>query len=409
MKILFSHNNFPGQYRRLMGHIADKKGVRAATITLKSNKNRYALPRVDFELHREPKKEIHPALYGVEGNVITGQGAYKALMAHKKKNGSPDIILAHSGWGASLFFKDIFPDAKLLSYYEWYYHCHGGDGEFAERKRYDANAEMRIRMKNTPILHDLAAQDWGQSPTQFQKSRFPSIFHDRISVLHDGVDTEYFSPAEGTEVTIGGKTFTSNDEIITYVGRGMEIYRGFPVFMEAVSKLQKIRPNLHVVVVGEDRIAYGPRRKDGKGMKDEMLEKYKFDMSRLHFTGLQPLSILRDLFRISSAHIYLTVPFVLSWSMLEAMSTGVLLIGSDTEPVRELVKDGENGLLVDFWNVEALVETAVRVLENPQEFEHMRGQARNRILNHYSQADLLPKYWQLITDVAEGRTPKLTP
>ncbi len=409
MKILVSHNNFPGQYRRLMAYVEPMKDVEVATVTLTGNKNKYSLPRVNFAPHRPAHKEIHPAVRSVEDNVIMGQAAYKSLMGYKKKKGSPDIILAHSGWGASLFFKDIFPDAKFLSYYEWYYHCHGGDGEFIERKRYDANAEMRIRMKNTPILHDLAAQDWGQCPTQFQKSRFPEIFHDRISVLHDGVDTEYFSPKEGVKVKVGDKTLTASDEVITYVARGMEAYRGFPQFMEAVSKLQKIRPNLHVVVLGDDRIAYGSKQPDGKGMKEPMLKKFEFDMNRLHFMGLQPLAVMRALLQISSAHIYLTAPFVLSWSMLEAMSTGALIIASDTDPVKELIRDGENGILVDFWHVDALVDKTNKVLDNPKEFEHLRGQARNRIVNHYSTVDLLPKYWQMINDVAEGRTPKLTP
>ncbi|WP_417459288.1 glycosyltransferase [Kordiimonas sp.] len=409
MKIMFSHNNFPGQYRRIMTHIEDMKDVHASTVTLASNKNKYALPRVNFTPHREARKEIHPAIRSVESNVIVGQAAYKSLMAYKKKMGSPDIILAHSGWGASLFFKDIFPDAKFLSYYEWYYHCHGGDGEFIERTRYDANAEMRIRMKNTPILHDLAAQDWGQSPTMFQKSRFPEIFRDRISVLHDGVDTDYFCPEAGSKVTVNGKTLTQNDEVITYIARGMEAYRGFPQFMEAISKLQKTRPNLQVVILGNDRIAYGNRQADGKGLKEPMLEKFDFDMDRIHFMGIQPLAVMRALLRISSAHIYLTAPFVLSWSMLEAMSTGALVIGSDTEPVRELIKDGENGVLVDFWNVDALVDTTNKVLDNQKDFEHLRAQARNHIVNHYATRDLLPKYWQLINDVAEGRTPKLAP
>lgn len=410
MKILFSHNNFPGQYRRLLGYIADMKDVQAAAVTLESNQNGFAIPRIKFKPHREPKKDLHPAVTGVERAVLMGQGAYKSLMEMKKKNGQPDIILAHSGWGAGLFFKDIFPDAKLLNYYEWYYHCHGGDGEFIERQRYDANAEIRIRMKNTPILHDLAAQDWGQSPTHFQKSRFPEIFRNNISVLHDGVDTAFFAPEKGARIDVGGgKILTEHDEVISYVARGMEPYRGFPQFMEAVSKLQKVRPNLHVVILGADRIAYGSQLPSGKGMKEPMLEKFEFDHDRLHFMGLQPLEFLRNLFRITAAHIYLTAPFVLSWSMLEAMSTGALIVGSSTEPVQELITDGENGLLVDFWDNDALVDRVVSVLENPGEFEHMKQSARNRIVNHYSKDDLLPKYWQMITDVAEGRTPKLVP
>ncbi|WP_417451974.1 glycosyltransferase [Kordiimonas sp.] len=410
MKILFSHNNFPAQYHRLLGYISGMKDVRAAAVTLDGNQKEFSIPRVKFKPHREPGKGLHPAVVGVERAVLMGQASYQSLIDMKKKNGSPDIILAHSGWGAGMFFKDIFPDAKLLNYYEWYYHCHGGDGEFLERRRYDANAEIRIRMKNTPILHDLAAQDWGQSPTHFQKSRFPDIFQKNISVLHDGVDVDYFSPGSGVKLKVAeGKYLTEDDEVVSYVARGMEEYRGFPQFMAAVSKLQKQRPNLHVVVLGADRIAYGTRNASGKGLKEPMLKKFEFDHDRLHFMGLQPLEYLRDLFRITKAHIYLTAPFVLSWSMLEAMSTGALIVGSDTEPVRELIRDGENGLLVDFWKTDALVDQVVSVLENPGEYEHLKSSARNRIVNHYAKDDLLPRYWRMITDLVEGRTPSLTP
>ncbi|MCJ9430769.1 glycosyltransferase [Kordiimonas marina] len=409
MKILFSHNNFPGQFRRLVSYIEPMKDVEAMAVTLETNKNKFPLPRAVFRPHREPTDKIHPAVVTTERAVLMGQAAYKTLMGVKEKLGSPDIILSHSGWGASLFFKDVFPDAKLLNYYEWYYHCHGGDGEFLSRRRYSANDELRIRMKNTPILHDLAAQDWGQSPTQFQHSRFPEMFRKNISVLHDGVDVDFFCPQKGISLKVGDVTLTEHDEVVTYVARGMEEYRGFPQFMHAISKLQKRRPNMHVVILGSDRVAYGNQLKDGKGLKEPMLKKYDFDMSRLHFMGVQPLPFFRDLMRISSAHIYLTAPFVLSWSMLEAMSTGALVIGSDTEPVRELITDGEQGILVDFWDTDELVDVTERALENPLEYEQLRIQARNRIVGRYSTKDLLPKYWRLIKDVAAGRTPKLRP
>ncbi|TNE65701.1 MAG: glycosyltransferase [Alphaproteobacteria bacterium] len=410
MKILFAHNNFPGQYRRLISYIDPMKDVRSDVVTLESNQNKFPLVRVNFKPHREPRADIHPALASSERSVITGQAAYKSLMDYKKKHGSPDIILSHSGWGASLFFKDMFPDAKLLSYYEWYYHCHGGDGEFVSRRKYGPNDEIRIRMMNTPILHDLAAQDWGQCPTVFQHSKLPKIFQNNVSILHDGVDVDYFKPEAGATVKVGdNKVLTANDEVVTYVARGMEEYRGFPQFMQAISKLQKRRPNMHVVILGADRVAYGMKRKDGKGLKDDMLKKYKFDLDRIHFMGLQPLDVFRSLMRISSAHIYLTAPFVLSWSMLEAMSTGALIIGSNTDPVKELITDGENGVLVDFFDVNTLVEVTERALATPVEFEHMRQAARNRVVNHYATEDLLPKYWSLIQDVAAGRTPPLKP
>ncbi|WP_262694535.1 glycosyltransferase [Kordiimonas aquimaris] len=404
MRILFVHNNFPGQYRRITKYLSQFPEYEMAAASLASNEQKSEWLKVGYKPHREPTEKIHPSLVATERAVIMGQAAYSQFIDMKKKSPSPDIILSHSGWGASLFLKDIFPDAKLMSYFEWYYHCHGGDGEFLRDEPYDANAEMRIRMKNTSILHDLAAMDWGQCPTYFQRSMFPDIFHDRMSVLHDGVDVDYFSPAgenDKTQIKVtDGKTLSADDEVITYVARGMEEYRGFPQFMEAVSKLQKLRPNLHVVVLGNDRVAYGANRKDGKTYKEWALETFELDLTRIHFMGLQPLGYFRDMMRITKAHIYLTVPFVLSWSMMEAMGAGALIIGSDTAPVKEVVTHNENGLIVPFFDVDAQVEQIVHVLENSDAVAHLRDNARKIIVEKYATRDLLPRYRQLIETVA---------
>jgi glycosyltransferase involved in cell wall biosynthesis len=405
MRILFIHNNFPAQYRRIMTYLADrpKLGVEMYAATLDTNNQSTAVKKtVKFKPHREPRSDIHPSVTYTERSVIMGQALYGALMGSKKAGFKPDIILSHSGWGSSLFMKDLFPDAKLLSYFEWYYHSLNSDGLFLRDEPYDPNEQMRIRMKNTPILHDLAAMDHGQSPTAFQRSKMPAIFQSNITQLHDGVDTKFFKPNPRARVKIGDHTFTVEDEVITYVARGMEEYRGFPQFMEAVYKLQQIRPNLQVVILGNDRVAYGNKRSDGKSFKEAMLEKYDFDMSRLHFMGLQPLKVFAQLMQITRAHVYLTVPFVLSWSMLEAMSAGALIVGSDTEPVRELITDGDNGVLVPFFDVDATVDKVCHIIDNKEEYEEMRKAARQTIVDNYAVKDLLPKYWDLIKSVANG-------
>lgn len=405
MRILFVHNNFPGQYRRIMNYINDrpKLGVEMFAATLETNQQKTPVRKtVKFKPHREVSKDIHPAVAYTEKAVIMGQALYKSLLPSIKNGFKPDIILSHSGWGAGMFLKDMFPDSKLLSYYEWYYHSLDSDGEFLRDEPYDPNGQMRIRVKNTPILQDLAAMDHGQSPTKFQHGKLPAIFRDHISVLHDGVDTKYFTRNERAKLRVGDRVFTAEDEVISYVARGMEEYRGFPQFMDAVHKLQKERPNLHVVVLGNDRVAYGAPREDGKTFKEAMLEQYDFDMDRLHFMGLQPLNVLRELLQITRAHIYLTVPFVLSWSMLEAMSAGALIVGSDTEPVRELITDGENGVLVPFFEPDALVEKVCHILDNKDEYEPLRKNARQTIVENYAVRDLLPKYWDLIKSVANG-------
>jgi len=399
MHILFVHNNFPGQYRRIAEYLKNFPEYKMTAATLTTNKQGSPLVQATYKPHREPVEGIHPALISTERAVIMGQAGYAALLKLKQKGYRPDIIMSHSGWGASMFLKDLFPDAKLLTYFEWYYHCHGSDGDFFRDEPYGPNDELRLRMKNTPILHDLAAMDWGQSPTKFQHSKLPKIFQKNVSVLHDGVDVDYFSPVEGTKLKVGDKTFTAEDEVITYVARGMEEYRGFPQFMEAVSILQQQRSNLQVIILGNDRVAYGAKRTDGKTYKQWALEEFTFDHDRLHFMGLMPLEYLRDMMRITSAHIYLTAPFVLSWSLMEAMSAGALIVGSDTEPLHEMITHGENGLLVPFFEVDKLVAQVNQVLDKKMNYQTLKDAARKTIVSNYSTRDLLPKYKQLLETV----------
>lgn len=402
MQILFMHNNFPGQYRRITKFLERKKKVKMFAATLETNKQQFPQKRVNYKPHREPHETTHPALIASERATILGQAAYSALLPSQKKGFRPDIIMSHSGWGANMFLKDLFPDSKLLTYFEWYYYSKNSDGDFLAENAHDANGQIRIRMKNTPILQDLAAMDWGQSPTKFQHSKLPQGFQSHVSVLHDGVDTNFFSPNRNASVTIGDVTLTADDEVITYVARGMEPYRGFPQFMELVSKLQKLRPNLHAVVLGNDRVAYGAPRSDGKSYKEWALEEFDLDVSRLHMPGLQPLETFRDMMRITSAHVYLTVPFVLSWSLMEAMSAGALILGSDTEPVKEMITDGHNGLLVDFFDVDGQVAKLCHILDNKADYQPLRDEARRTILDAYDTKDLLPRYWKLIQSVANG-------
>lgn len=404
MRILFVHNNFPGQYARIVRHLKGRRDVDMLSGSLASNNQPPLIKRVEYTPHRDVRKDIHPALRYSEMTVIRGQAAYTSFMPVKKRGWNPDIILAHSGFGDGLFLKDLWPQAKYMPYLEWYYHAYGSDSSFLNHEALKKpDEEIRTRMKNTPILHDLAAMDWGQCPTEFQKSQFPVHFRDRISVLHDGVDTDYFAPSEAATFSVGDHNFRTGDPVITYIARGMEPYRGFPQFMEAIAILQKSRPEAHVIIIGEDRVAYGSKRTDGKTYKEWALENLTLDESRIHFLGRQPLSILRDVLRISAAHVYLTVPFVLSWSMMEAMSAGALIVGSDTGPVREIITDGENGLLVPFFEPETLATRLADVLADQSRYAPLRARARSLMLERYNVKDLTRKYFDLIEHVAKGQ------
>ena len=406
MRILFVHNNFPGQYQRIVRHLKTKPSFDLLSASLASNAQPAPIKRVGYTEHRLPRKEIHPAIHYTEKCVIRAQAAYKALMPIKQKGWKPDIILAHSGFGDGIFMKDLWPDSKYLPYFEWFYHAYGSDASYLDHGAPKTpDAEFKIRMKNTAILQDLAAMDWGQCPTDYQKSQFPEVFRSKISTLHDGVDTDYFAPDPDAAFTVGDHTFHKGDPVISYIARGMEPYRGFPQFIEALSILQKQNKSAHAIIIGEDRVAYGARRKDGKTHKEWALEQFPIDPSRTHFLGRQPLKVLKKVQQITAAHVYLTVPFVLSWSMMEAMSTGSLIVGSDTEPVREMIKDGENGLLVPFWEPDKLAVRLADVLADPSAYDLQRNAAREFILERYRMDELTLRYQGLIEDVANGQTP----
>jgi glycosyltransferase involved in cell wall biosynthesis len=396
MKILFLHPNFPAQFRHLALTLAQDPSHQ---IVFGTTRQEGSIPGV-HKLVYSPARDVHPQIHHyvrtLEGAVLHGQAMYRAAQQLKNQGFVPDVVYGHSGWGPTLFIKDLFPQTKLFCYFEWFYHAHGSDADFDPVAPLSPDDELRIRVKNAPILLDLCSCDRGLSPTDWQRQQFPEEFHSKIKVLHDGVNTTFFQPKPGAKLVLPqlGIDLSEVDEVVTYVARGMEPYRGFPQFIEAVALIQQRRPNCHVVVVGEDRVAYGKTLPDGKTYKQLMLEKTPLDLSRLHFTGLLPYDQYLQVLQASSVHIYLTRPFVLSWSMLEAMSTGCLVLASNTAPVTEMIQDGENGLLVDFFAPNAIAERVDEIFASPDRMAKIRANARETILQRYDLAQLLPQHLQ---------------
>ncbi len=406
MRILFLHNNFPAQYRRIMAYLGQEPGIEMVAGTLGTNQQSIQISRINYAPHREVTQQIHPAAAPMESAILNAQAVFKAFYPLKQRGWVPDVVCAHSGWGPSLFIRDLWPETKLLSYYEWYYHPTGSDADFLPGDARSEDDDVRTRMRNAPILLDIANMDWGVCPTRWQASQFPDHLTSRISVLHDGVDTDYLQPDADATVTVGDKTFGVKDEVITYVARGMEPYRGFPQFLEALAKVQKERPNVHALIVGQDRVAYGRKRADGKTYKEHALATLDLDLERTHFMGLVPFDTFRAVVQISSVHVYLTVPFVLSWSMIESMSCGALVLGSDTAPVREVIEDGKNGLLVDFFDTDAIAARINEALDKQKKMKPLRQAARQTVLERYAARNLVPAHRQLIVDVANGTLPR---
>ncbi|NEQ51969.1 MAG: glycosyltransferase [Leptolyngbya sp. SIO3F4] len=402
MNILFLHQNFPAQFRHLASVLAKDPNNTVVFGTTRKNGSIAGVNTFIYKPTRQPHPDVHYYVRPLESAVLEGQAVYRvASQLQKRHQFEPDIVYAHSGWGPGLFMKDLFPNSQYLCFFEWFYHAHGSDADFDPAFPCNEEIEAKLRVRNAAILIDLYSCDRGLTPTHWQQQQFPPEYHNKLTVCHDGIDTNFFKPKPDAKLQLeppepitcsSPLNLSEVDEIVTYVSRGMEPYRGFPQFMEAVAQLQKHRPKCHVVVVGEDRVAYGAPRQDGKTYREHMLEKLDLDMTRLHFTGSLPYVQYLRVLQASSVHVYLTYPFVLSWSMLEALSTGCLLVASKTQPVEEVIQDGVNGLLVDFFDPEAVVERIIEALDHPDCMQHIRTQARQTILDNYDLDKLLQKH-----------------
>lgn len=394
MKLLIVHSNFPAQFDNLatvMGQLPEHE-----VIFLTQNPE-YELPGVKKVLYGNPGKEnaeLHFCLRNTDLAMRHGREVYMAAAKLKDQGFYPDVMLAHSGWGPAMFLKDIFPKAQLVGYFEWFNRAHGTTHDFLQGPSFDLNKENAIRVANVPLLVDLYSSDAGLTPTQWQKAQFPVEYQEKIRVIHEGVRTETYQPALGAKLVLPeiNLDLSHVDELVTYVGRGMESYRGFPQFMQALARVLRERPKAHAVIVGPDRIAYGgPKAPNGKTYKEWALSELDLDLSRVHFTGLLPRYQYRQVLQASSVHVYLTIPFVLSWSMLEAMSCGCLLVASNTQPVQEVIAHNQNGLLVDFFDHQALAKQICDALENQTSYAPLRANARKTIEEKYSWRKTVPE------------------
>jgi glycosyltransferase involved in cell wall biosynthesis len=398
MRVLFLHPNFPAQFRHLAVALVQDSNHQVVFGTARREGSLPGVYKAVYTPSREAHPQTHHYLRTLENAVLQGQAVYRLAEQLKAQGFIPDVVYGHSGWGPTLFIRDVFPKAKLLCYFEWFYHAHGSDADFDPTDPITTDDEARIRLKNSPILIDLYSCDRGLSPTYWQRQQFPPEYQNKITVCHDGVDTEFFQPQPGRQLVLPrlNLDLSQAPEIVTYVARGMEPYRGFPQFIESVALLQQRRPQCHVVIVGENRVAYGKSLPGGKTYKDFMLEKVPLDLDRVHFTGLLPYPEYLQVLQSSTVHIYLTRPFVLSWSMLEALSAGCLVVASRTAPVTEVIEDGVNGLLVDFFSPQEIADRVEEVLNHPTQMAPIRVKARETIQERYNLAQLLPQHLEWI-------------
>lgn len=417
MKILFLHPNMPGQYKHLCRAFAAERKHQIIFLTHpKPEVNISGVKKVEFTPRREPSKETHRYLANTERGIIRGQDAWRVCFQLKKQGFVPDVMVGHCGWGDGLFLKDIFPDTPLLSFFEFYYHAQGADTNFDPDDPLSDDDIARIRIKNTVNLINLDGCDWGISPTWWQYGLHPKEFHSKMSMIHDGVDTRIAIPKPDVTITLPGDIKLSRkDKIVTYIARNFEPYRGLPTFIKAAKMMLEADPELRIIAVGADGVSYGKKPPEPHdtwrhmwleevGLKDP---NHKL-RERIHFVGYLPYDKLLRVMQISSAHIYLTYPFVLSWSMLEAMSCGAVVIGSKTKPVEEVINHEENGLLVDFFSPDELASTVEKVLNHKDRMQEIRDNARKTVEEYYALEKLLPLHVDLVKDLANGKNPPPT-
>ena len=409
MRIAFIHQNMPGQYRGLLPIFANNPENEVIAIGDAEN-IRHTFQRVPDRLkllgYHMPKINQplgHPFLSSTEHAVIRGEMIGRVLTDLKSKGFKPDVICSHSGWGESFYIKDVFPDTRLINYCEFFYQVKGRDFGFDPEFPENPSSEWNLRTRNAIQLLSLPSMDAGISPTNWQASSYPSEYISKISVIHEGVNTNIVRPDPEAFVELQQKRvrLTVNDEVITFVNRNLEPYRGFHVFMRALPELLKQRPKAHVLIIGGDGVSYGKSLSQGTYRERALKEVGdKIDFSRVHFLGKVPyLDYLRVL-QISTAHVYLTYPFVLSWSMLEAMAAGCLVIGSKTAPVEEVITHEENGLLVDFFSSQEIIAAIDRACESPDRLQEIRNNARQTIMKNYDfETVCLPKQIKLIEGI----------
>ena len=390
MKILFVHQNYPGQFLHLAPALM-ARGHQCLALTDAVNKRTSPVQTLRYKFDAQ---KVDPAATRLGRNFtqMSDRGvlvARAALRLRREQGYVPDVVFGHSGWGETLFLKEVWPEARHLVYAEFYYSGRGRDVGFDPE--FEANADtfdpvMIAQARAAHLGQAMLHADAGLSPTHWQADTYPPALRRMISVIHDGVDTDALGPDPAAEVTLpSGARFRAGDEVMTFVNRNFEPYRGYHIFMRALPAVMAARPDLQVVLVGGDDVSYGRAAPAGTTWKETFLKEVagQVDATRLHFPGKVPYDTFCKLMQVARVHAYLTYPFVLSWSMIEAMAAGALVVGSRTAPVAEVIEDRVNGRLVDFFDVEGWSEVLIDALSDPIGHMDMRRAARATAVERY--------------------------
>jgi glycosyltransferase involved in cell wall biosynthesis len=416
MHVLYVHPNFPAQFGHIAAMLAKRPGWRTSFVSQAASGDQGGIECIQYKTTGGATASTHFCSRTFENAVWQCDGVYHALKA--RPDIRPDLIVGHSGFGTTLFLPELYPDVPIINFGEYYYHPHAADGDMDFRRdlgwTLDDARYQRARCRNAMILLDLQNCTAAYTPTQFQFSRFPAEYRSRLRVIFDGVDRSVYhgheealrpAPAQRGTRVIAGVSVPPGTRLVTYVSRGFESLRGFDMFIRAAGLIARQYPDVIFVVVGSDRICYGGDENytGGKSFKDWVLERERPDLSKFIFTGRMPAPQLARLLAATDLHLYLTAPFVLSWSLMDALSCGAVVLGSATAPVKEMIRHGENGLLADFFDVEGMACQAVEVLRDPAAFRALGRAAEQMIVEQYSLDVLLPRMIRFYEEVASNR------
>ena len=404
--LVFMHQTYPAQFGPITRFLAREYDVRISFLSEYLHKEVYEGTEHHKFSRVKTGHEESPYFFSryFEEEASCMHGVYETL----KKLGitDPDLFVGHVAFGNMGLLHVAYPEVPKIGFFELFYNINSDDSR--QEYRAPIHNRLRVPLRNATQLVELEYCTKGYSPTPFQLSTYPTRYQDKLTALFDGIDTNQYCPGEVTADSQLERTWPAGSKLVTYVSRGLESMRGFDIFMEVAHRVSKIRPDVHFVVAGNPKTHYGSEMIGIKEstFKDFVLSKRDFDLSRFSFLNWIPEPALVDLYRLSDCHFYWTVPFTLSWSLFQGMAAGALILGSDSAPVRDIVFNGETGVTVDPNDVDAMVDRMLHMLNNPDEYKHMRENARQLMVENYSFEVCLPKLADFYLSEVPGATLK---
>ncbi len=415
MTIVFVHQNCPAQYLHIARRLAADPGNQVYFITQAQHHGLPGIRKLVYKPTLPALSSCHPYTATFDAAVRSGAAVADVCRTLRDSGVVPDIVVGHCGWGETLFVKDAFPDVPLLSYFEFFYHAQGADVGFdPEFAPHAAGDRARLQVWNAVNRLSFAESDWGHTATAWQRSLFPAAMQARILALHEGVDTERVRPDRAAWIKLARQNInlSRENEIITYISRNLEPYRGFHIFMRALPEILRRRPHAHVLILGGDGLSYSDPPPYGGTYREMLMTEVgdKLDLNRVHFLGQVPYETYLNVLQVSSVHVHLTYPFVLSWSFIEAMAAGCVIVGSATAPVVEVLRDRENGLAVDFFSMDQICDRVDEVLDDPNRLQEIGDAARATAVRDFdTNTVILPRWDQLLHALIERRLPMEQP